>query len=412
MNTYTIFVFFMFYSNVYSVSPKNNGKIPSTASLDRETIRELLKDQEANSEWSHILSRNISFKNTYEPLKEYIDTNGDSSEEIQHINVLNVLQKYAEDDVMNKKVSIDVIRGLVEDATDFAGLMDTNLYAMLILNDLLLYCSSFNGVMCEEEIIDIENNVIRCTTANDNHHMKFNLTTNEGTIKFRVTGNLLRNTRETDFTWTSIIGKMTNLDIYYRIRRGEFNDIFNTSGTVKPLVIDLYEVMTILIFTIRSIDKKLQGACVAHEGDFVNKYEFLVDELDKEFDHLNKDVNTNKATIAIWKLVNRYLSESEDSSELTNSDGLEETDYLNGIAEIIPNAPFLIQQVKFTNENHTILLDLAHGEEENRRFTDATIRTLSFSTSCENSSDDEVLDKQDSDDYCFKGTAVVNVTLS
>ncbi|XP_050428475.1 uncharacterized protein LOC126838243 [Adelges cooleyi] len=387
---------------------------------------------------------------------------------------------------MDERVSLEDIRGLIKDATNCAGLTYTNLFAMLVLKDLIPFMKVFvdnikasslkqltedNGDAINEEcdndpeIQNVQATLdgekpkdttkkfnITTTSIYDEYRMNFNIFTCKGQLQFQGIGELEGNKLEMDSTWKNIMRKRATLDVEYRIDAEAFNSICNRVGTVEPAVVDLYEIIWILISTVRNTGEKLQTNCVAHDGSFVKKYESISSELGEEFAQLIEELDENKDII--WQLLRDFFSQFDDSSEEISQGSSEETsdvalwEFLeqffdeaggddtkqddnnhhcnnNRLDVIVPHTdPFYIHRANFKDKNITaISLDIPYDREpeEKSRFENATIRKLSFSTSFENDFKDDDFDGDESNNkvsgtkknkvyYYFKGT--VKVSLS
>lgn len=397
MNTYFIFLLLILYSKVYS-----EELISLAAKLDREDIVKILNDKEVK--WRQVLNQSILYSDKYHALQVYIENNDHTTGKIDEFNVLGVLQKFDEDNDWDKKISIDDIRGLIQDATKCAGLTNTNLFAMLILNDFLPFLhvlidrnkpftiNDFFGLTLDEkdaseekinegcdhdpEILSLlpkldkhkencetseaknmgKNTIIRSKVYDKYHNMNFSIITEQGSIKLNGMGKLLENKLEINSTWKRILRNRTSLDISYRINQMEFNSAFNPRGTVNPVVVNLYEIILVLIFTIQITDAKLEKTCVTHGGCFVKKYKSLTEELGYEFDQFIEDLNENKMTDSKRNLYTNLLAQMAD----TLNNIVKKCDKL---ADVFPCTSFFIQQARFEDINTTVCLDITHDKE-------------------------------------------------
>ncbi|XP_050422546.1 uncharacterized protein LOC126834564 [Adelges cooleyi] len=516
MNLQFVFFFLILYSNVCSISTEKGNELPSAAELDENAIAGLIND-EAQEKWGYILKQNILYNDKYHALKAYIDH---STGEVKDFNVHKIIEEYVKSDEMDKHANLDDIRSLIQDATHCAGLKYTNLFATIILRDLLPFLMNTVNInkptknqMSQDEIDAMNKKVNEecdndpeiqssqasldskkekdepnetCTCNNDieketgtdkefniitgsifeKYCMNFNIVTCKGKINCHGMGKLEGDKLEIDSTWQNLIRKRAVQDIEYRINLEEFNSIFNRLVTVKPVVIDLYEIVCILIFTVRNTDEKLQQKCLPHNGSFVKKYQSLSNELGEEFVQFIKKLDENGN---FWKSLDDFFSQFDDSPEETSNqmskvalwdslwenlnttvnddkqmskvmlevdlwealwkeldkpvdDDIKQAKYRNLLGIIRANVPFYIYQANFKDENTTeVSLDITYDKEaeEKSRFENATIRKLSFSTSFENDfenfenedaeeSNNNVSDDKNTEVYYFKGTVYLN----
>ncbi|XP_050427176.1 uncharacterized protein LOC126837344 [Adelges cooleyi] len=400
MNTYLIFLFLIFVSKTYS-----SVIIPSAHKFTPEEITKILNDTETTSDgnrWGYILNRNILLDvDKHRALYTYIGIEDDS--DITQFNVLATLQKYNEDGDRNDEVRLDVARGLIKDAIACTGLTKTNLFTLLVINDLMTHL---------KRLVDTNNptatsgNAVCCDNVYGEHRLNFNIKSEKNKIELRGMGKSGETKiLQADPAWQNFIRNVAAVDIDYRINVSAFNSYLNPLGTaIAPSVVDMYEIVYILVNAFTTTEEKLAKTCVAHHNKYGKAYESLAEELGEEFVKFTKD-----------------LDENEDSNLDADVDKLYDMLLFFTPENIHRDAPYALRQVHFTDGNTMVAMELCDQdeEEENSLLANTTFRKLSFTTSFENESDGDDSGDEDSDKeehkkapvyYHFKDT--INVILS